>query len=33
MNIRPSHMLDDALFDFAGLMRDAAESAEKPDMH
>ncbi len=33
MNIRPSHMLDPKLFDFAGLMRDAAEpSGDDPDI-
>ena len=28
MNIRPSHMLDPKLFDFAGLMRDMAAPAQ-----
>ena len=33
MNIRPSHMLDPKLFDFAGLIRDAAaKSADEPDI-
>ena len=30
MNARPSHLLDPALFDFAGLARGLPESVENP---
>jgi len=31
MNVRPSHLMDPKLFDFAGLMRDMADQGDTQD--